>query len=152
MIAIEQEKHHRRWPPKSTTIGSENNVTYTAQLNPAFTQFIAVPGLLPENHDLHLKLDVIAADLKALRTNEAVESAQVHTVTEVAGILCCHRAQVFKLIKKGKLQTAPRVGRHTLILRASLLAFIDSVPLAAPRARAARARTWSPDGLDKLRI
>lgn len=76
----------------------------------------------------------------------------LHTVLEVAELLRCHRAQVFRLIKTGKLQTAPRVGKNTLVLRDSLLAFIAS---NAPTVRTRRARAASLGdlaGLDDLRI
>jgi excisionase family DNA binding protein len=77
----------------------------------------------------------------------------LHTVTEAAEILRCHRQQVFKLIRKGKLQTAPKVSKHTLILRTSLLAFIESVAPTLPRVRSARrARLGSLAGLYELRI
>lgn len=76
----------------------------------------------------------------------------VHTVAEVAELLHCHRAQVFRLIRKGTLQTAPKIGKRTLVLRSSLLALLHSAPPAPPRARATRTRASCLDGLDQLRI
>jgi excisionase family DNA binding protein len=83
-----------------------------------------------------------------------VSEPLLHTVLEVAEILRCHRAQVFKLIKDGKLKTAPRAGKHTMILRSSLIAWLESGTVAAARSssRAPRNASWSPDGLDDLRI
>lgn len=75
----------------------------------------------------------------------------LHTVAEVAEILRCHRTQVFKLVKRGKLQVAPRAGKRTLVLRDSLLAFVASTPPRVPRSRVRRP-LWDSNGLDDLRI
>ena len=73
------------------------------------------------------------------------------TVEETAAELRCHRAKVFALIKEGRLQTTPKSGKRTMILRSSLLALINSAPPAPPqRARATRARASRLDGLDEL--
>ncbi len=76
----------------------------------------------------------------------------VHTVDETAALLHCHRAQVFRLIRRGQLQTAPKIGKRTLVLASSLLTLINSAPPAPPRARPTRTRASCLDGLDDLRI
>ena len=52
---------------------------------------------------------------------------RTYTVDETAAVLGVHRSTVYEYLKAGQLD-ARKLGRRTLIMRASLDKFIDNLP------------------------
>ncbi|MGC4116956.1 MAG: helix-turn-helix domain-containing protein [Myxococcales bacterium] len=83
---------------------------------------------------------------QASRPNDAVEKPLVVTVDEAATLLRCGRTHVFALIRDGVVRRARRIGRRTMVFRASVVAALEEDPVRElpPRPKDERAAPTQP--------
>ncbi|WP_147446474.1 helix-turn-helix domain-containing protein [Corallococcus sp. CA047B] len=70
------------------------------------------------------ELAEIKREVRALRVQSATQNASAVSLERAAEMLGCKRSQVFKLVAQGRLERAPKVGRSTMILVASIKAML----------------------------
>ena len=91
-------------------------------MTPEETQQLVETLRAAVREEVRAEVDALRAELAALSPGDA----PAVTVEQAARTLGCGRTRVFELLNLGKLKAAPKVGRSTMVTRASVEALLGS--------------------------